>query len=75
MQNDSDAEDVPHLPVCGRPWSQQTLSGAGRALRDVALSVELNRAMTDDPRNPSSSKGDFNLASGLVKEQCSQVAD
>ena len=27
MQNDSDAEDVSHPPVCGRPSSQETISG------------------------------------------------
>ena len=49
MQNDSDLEDVSHSLVCGRPSSQETISGAGRALSDVAAYTKLNRAMTDDP--------------------------
>jgi len=49
MQNDSDAEDVSYPPVCGRPSSQETISGAGRALSDVADYTKRNRAMTDDP--------------------------
>jgi hypothetical protein len=69
MQNDSDAEDVSHPPVCGRPSSQETISGAGRALSDVAGYTELNRAMTDDPWNPFSSEDDFNLASWLVRSK------
>jgi len=66
MQNDSDAEDMSHPPVCGPPSSQETISGAGRALSDVAGYRELNRAMTDDPWNPFSSEDNFNLASWLV---------
>ena len=30
MQNESTVEDVSHARVCGRPSSQQTISGAGR---------------------------------------------
>jgi len=66
MQNDSDAEDVSHPPVCRPPSSQETISGGGRALSDVADYTKLNRAMTDDPWNPFSSEDDFNLASWLV---------
>jgi len=55
-QNVSDAEDVSHPPVCGRPSSEATISGAGRALSDVADYTKLNRAMTDDPWNPSRPK-------------------
>jgi len=69
MQNDSDAEDVSHPPLCGCPSSQETLAGAGRALSDVAGYTELNRAMTDDPWNPFSSKDDFNLTSWLVRSK------
>jgi len=63
VQNDSDAVDVSHPPVSGHPSSQETISGAGRALSDVAGYTELNRAITDDPWNPFSSHDDFNLAS------------
>jgi len=49
MQNNSDAEYVSHLPVCGCQSSQQTFSGGGRTLSNVAGYTELNRAMTDDP--------------------------
>jgi len=69
MQNDSDAEDVSYPPGCGRPSSQETISGAGRALSDVAGYTELNRAMTDDPWNPFSSEDGFNLASWLVQSK------
>ena len=62
MQNDSDAEYISHQPICRRPSSQETISGAGRALSDVDDYTELNRAMTDDPRNRFSSEDDFNLA-------------
>jgi len=69
MQNHSDAEDVSNPPVCGRPSSQETISGAGRALSDVAGYTEPNKAMTDDPWNPCSSEDDFNLASWLVQSK------
>jgi len=52
MQNNSDAEDVYHPLVCGCPSSQETISGAGKALSDVAGYTELNRAMTDNSWNP-----------------------
>ena len=76
MQNDSYAEDISHPPVCGRPSSQETISGAGRALSYVAGNRELNRAITDEPWNPFSSKDDFNLASWLVRSKVtkSQIA-
>jgi len=63
IQNDSDAEDISHPPVCRRPSSQETISSTGRVLSDVAGYTELNRAMTDDSWNPFSSEDDFNLAS------------
>jgi len=69
MQNDSDAEDVSHSPVCGRPSSQETISGTGRALSNVADYTKLNRAMTDDPWNAFSSEDNFNLASWLVRSK------
>jgi len=69
MQNDSDAEDVSHPPVCRRPSSQETSSGAGRALSDVAGYTELNRAMTDNPWNPFSSEDVFNLATWSVRSK------
>jgi len=66
MQNDSDEEYVSHPPVCGCLSSQETVSGAGRVLSDVAGYTELNRTMTDGPWNPFSSEDYFNLASWLV---------
>jgi len=69
MQNDSDAENVSHPPVCGRPSSQETSSGTGRALSNVADYTKLNRTMTDDPWNPFSSEDDFNLASWVVRSK------
>jgi len=69
MQNNSDAEDVSHPPVCRRSSSQETLSGAGRAPSDVAGYTELNRAMTYDPWNPFSSEDDFNLAGWLFRSK------
>jgi len=36
MHNYLDGEDISHPPVCGHLWSQETISGAGRALSDVA---------------------------------------
>ena len=64
MQNDSDAEDVSHPPLCGCPSSQETLAGAGRALSDVAGYTELNRAMTDDPGTLSRPKTTLILQAG-----------
>jgi len=69
MQNNSAAEDVSHPPVCRRPSSQETMSGAGRALGDVADYTKLNSAITDDSRNPFSSEDAFNLASWLVRSK------
>jgi len=69
MRNDLDAEDVSHQPVCRHPSSQEPISGAGRALSDVAGYTELNKAMTDDPWNPFSSADDFNLASWLIQSK------
>jgi len=63
MQNNSDAEDVSHPPLCGCPSSQETITGAARAPRNVAGYTELNRAMTDDPLNSFTSEEDFNLPS------------
>jgi len=49
MQNDSDTEDVSHLPVHVHPSGQETIPGAGRPLGEVAAYTDLNKAMTDDP--------------------------
>jgi len=68
-QNDSDVEDVSHPPVCGRPSSQETISGAGRALSDLADYTKLNRAMTDYPWYPFTFEDDFNLTSWLVRSK------
>jgi len=66
MQNNSDAEDVSHPLVCRRQSSPETISGAGRALSDIADYTKLNSAMTDDTWNPFSSGDNFNLASWVV---------
>ena len=63
MQNDSDADDVSHSPVCRHPSSQENISGAGRVLSDVAGYMKPNKAMTNDLWNPFLSEADFNLAS------------
>jgi len=73
MQNDLYQEDVSHPSVCGSPSSQQTISGAGRTLSDVAGYTELNRAMTDDPWNPFSSEDNFSLASWLVRSKVAKL--
>jgi len=69
MRNDSDVEDVSHPPVCGHPSSQESISGAGRALSEVAGYTELNRAMTDDPWNLFWFENEFNLAGKLVRSK------
>ena len=48
MQHDSDKEDFSQPPDHGRPSSQESIPGAGRALHDVACYTELNEAMLDD---------------------------
>jgi len=73
MQNDSDADDVSHPPVSRRPSSQETISGASRALSDVAYYMKLNRAMTDDPWNTFSSEDDFDLPSWLVRSKIAKL--
>jgi len=72
MQNDSDAEDVSHLPVRGPPLNLETISGAGRVLSDGTDYTKLNRAITDDPCNPLSSEDYFNLASWPVRSNLSK---
>jgi len=69
MQNDSDREDVSHPPVCRHPSNQETIADACRLISDIAGYTELDRAMTDDPWNPFSSKDDFDLASWLVQSK------
>jgi len=54
MQNDSDAEDISHLPLWGCPSSEEIISVAGRALRDVADNRKLERDISDEPWNPFS---------------------
>jgi len=73
MQNDLDAEDVSHPPVCRRSSSQQTISGTGRALTDVAGYTELNRAITDDTWKLFSSEDHPNLASWLVRSKVAKL--
>src|SRR6201996_1490172 len=63
MQHDSDEKDLSQPPDHGRPSSQESIPGAGRALGNVAGYTELNKAMIDDQCNPFSSKADFNLPS------------
>jgi len=69
IQNDSDTEDVSHLPLCGSPSPQETISGTGRALSDVANYTKLNRGMTDGPWNPFSSEDNLNLTTWLVRSK------
>ena len=72
MQHDSDEEDFSQPPDRGRPSSQESIPGAGRALGDVAGYTELNEAMIDDPWNPFYSEADFNLVSWLVRSKVSK---
>ena len=72
MQDDSEEEDFSQSPDRGRPSSQESIPGAGRALGDVAGYTELNEAMIDDPWNPFSSEAYFNLASWLVRSKVSK---
>jgi len=73
MQNDWDPGDVSHPSVSRRPSSQEPFAGAGRGLGDVTGYTELNRTMTDDPWNPSSSEADFNLACWLVQSKVAKL--
>jgi len=66
IHNDLDTEDVTHPPVPARPSGQKTIPGTGKPRGVVAGYTELNKAMTHDPRSPSSSEDDFNLASWFV---------
>ena len=72
MQHDSNEEDFSQPPDRWRPSSQESIPGARRALSDIAGYTELNEAMIDDPWNPFSSEGDFNLASWLVRSKVSK---
>jgi len=72
IQHDSDVEDLSQRPDRGRSSSQDSIPGAGRALRDVAGYTELIESMKDDPWNPFSSEADFNLASWLVRSKVSK---
>jgi len=69
MQNDSDAEEVSHSPVRGRPSGQETVPGAGRLLGKVAGYTELNKAVSEDPWSPFTSENNFNLASWFVRSK------
>jgi len=73
MPNDSDTEDVSHLPVHARPLGQETIQCAGRPLGKVAGYTALNKAMTDDPWSPFSSEDDFNLTSWFVRSKVSKA--
>jgi len=72
MQHDSDEEDFSPQPDRGRPSSQQSILGAGRAFGDVAGYTELNESMKYGPWNPFSSEADFNMASWLVRSKLSK---
>jgi len=72
MQHDSDEEDLSQPLDRGRPSSQESIPGAGRAPGDVAGYTELNESMKDDPGNLFSSEADFNLASWLVRSKVSK---
>jgi len=69
IHNDSVTEDVSRPPVRARPSGQETIPGASRPLGEVAGYTELNKAMTDDPWSPFSSKDDFNLASWFFRSK------
>ena len=69
MHHDSNEEDLSQLPDRGRPSSQESIPGAGRALSDVADYTDHNGCMKDDPWNPFSSEADFNLARWLVRSK------
>jgi len=69
MQNNSDTEEVSHLPVRVRPSGQETITGTGRLLGEVAGYTELNKAMTDDPWSLFSSENYFNLVSWFVRSK------
>jgi len=62
MHNDSDTEDVFHPLVFKCSYGQETIPGASSPLGEVAGYTELNKAISDEPWSPFSSKGDFNLA-------------
>jgi len=72
MQQDSEEEDFCQPRDCGRPSSQESIPGAGRALGDVAGYTELNESIKDDPGNPFSLESDLNLASWLVRSKVSK---
>ena len=72
MQEDSDEDDLSQPPDRGRPFSQERIPGAGRALGDVAGYTELNDSMKNDPWNPSSSEANFDLPSWLVRSKVSK---
>jgi len=72
MQHDSDEKDLSQPPDRGRPSSQDSFPGAGRARSNVADYTELNEPMKDNPWNPFSSEADFNLASWLVRSNVSK---
>ena len=72
MQHDTDEEDFSKPPDRVRPSSQESMAGAGRAVRDVAGYTELNQSMKNDPWNPFSSEADFNLTSWLVRSKVSK---
>jgi len=48
MQHDSDEKDLSQPLDRGRPSSQESIPGAGRALGDVAGYTELHESMKDD---------------------------
>jgi len=73
MQNNSDTEEVYHLPARLHNSGQETIPGAGRLLGEVAGYTELNKAMTDNPWGPFSSENVFNLASWFVRRKVAKL--
>ena len=72
MKHDSEEDDFSQPPDRGRPSSQESIPGTGKALGDVAGYTELNESMINDPWNPFSSEAYFNLATWLVQSKVSK---
>ena len=69
MQHDSDKEDLSQPLDRGRPSSQESIPGTGRAVGEVAGIMEHNEAVIDYPWNPFSWEVSFDLVSWLVRSK------